>query len=274
MEHRKLGKTGLEVGVVGLGTEHIEPVPETQDAILRMAVEAGVDYIDLLYIEPDYWEAFGPTLRRYRRELVLAAHWGGGAEYGLDYCKRTFDNVLRNVGNDHVEVAMITMIDDGDRVGAPWREATLAHLRRLQEQGHVGYIGGSAHVPQVALQAVEESWLDVLMFPVNMIGHQNEPEHVLHRACAENEVGLVAMKPYHGGSLFWANGSPTGITPVQCLSYTLSLPVSTTVPGPRNVSEWASTLSYLEVTEVERAYAPVVDGLAEIMAGQCVYCHY
>jgi predicted aldo/keto reductase-like oxidoreductase len=274
MELRTLGRTGLRVGAIGLGTEHIERVPETQDAILRMAVESGVNYVDLLYVEPDYWETFGPVYRRYRRDLVVAAHWGGGAEYGLDYCKRTFDNVLRNMGDDYVDVAMITMIDDGKRVGAPWREATLSHLRGLQEQGHVGYIGGSAHDPHLALEAVQEGWLDVLMFPVNMVGQGNEPEDALHRACVEYGVGLVAMKPYHGGVLFWADGSPSGITPAQCLSYTLSRPVSTTVPGPRTVSEWASTLSYLQATEAERAYASVVDGLAEIMAGKCVYCHH
>ncbi len=274
MEYRTLGRTGLEVGAIGLGTEHIEPLAETQDAILRMAVGVGVNYVDLLYIEPEYWEAFGSILRPYRQDLVVAAHWGGGVEYGVDYCRRTFENVLRQVGNDYVEVAMITMVDDGERLGAPWREATLTHLRRLQEQGHVGYIGGSAHIPQAALRAVKEGWLDVLMFPINMVGHGNEAEHALHRACAEQSVGLVAMKPYHGGALFRANGSLTGITPAQCLSYTLSLPVSTTVPGPRTVAEWASTLSYLEATEAERAHGPIVADLAEIMAGQCLYCHH
>jgi len=107
-----------------------------------------------------------------------------------------------------------------------------------------------------------------------MVGHGAEPEDALHRACVKESVGLVAMKPYHGGVLFWADGAPTGITPVQCLSYTLSRPVSTAVPGPRTVAEWASTLSYLQATEAERAYAPVVDGLTEIMAGKCVYCHH
>jgi predicted aldo/keto reductase-like oxidoreductase len=274
MELRTLGRTGLQVGAIGLGTEHIEREPETYDTILGMAVESGVNYVDLLYVEPEYWETFGSIYRHYRQDLVVAAHWGGGAEYELDYCKQTFENVLRHTGNDYVDVAMITMIDDGKRVGAPWREATLSHLGRLREQGHVGYIGGSAHDPHLALQAVEEGWLDVLMFPVNMVGQGNEPEEALHRACVEQGVGLVAMKPYHGGVLFWADGARSGITPAQCLSYTLSRPVSTAVPGPRTVSEWASTLSYLQASEAERAYAPVVDGLAEIMAGKCVYCQH
>lgn len=274
MEYRRLGRTGVEVGAIGLGTEHIERDAETLDTILRMAVEAGVNYVDLLYIEPEYWEAYGPVVRPYRQDLVVAAHWGGGAEYGLDYCRRTFENVLRSVGNDYVDVAMMTMIDDGARTGGAWREASLAHLRRLQEQGHVGYIGGSAHMPQLAREAAEAGWLDVLMFPVNMVGHGAAPEEALHRACVAHEVGLVAMKPYHGGTLFWAHGLPSGITPAQCLSYTLSCPVSTTVPGPKTAAEWASTLGYLEATEAERAHGPIVADLAEIMAGQCVYCHH
>jgi predicted aldo/keto reductase-like oxidoreductase len=274
MEYRRLGRTGLEVSAIGLGTEHIERDAGTLDAILGMTVAAGGNYVDLLYIDPDYWAAYGPVLRPYRKDLILAAHWGGGAEYELDYCKRTFENVLREVGNDYVDVAMMTMIDDGARTGAAWREASLAHLRHLQAQGHVGSIGGSAHIPEVARDAVEAGWLDVLMFPVNMVGHEHTAEHALHEACAAHDVGLVAMKVYHGGQLFRAHGLPSGITPAHCLSYTLSLPVATTVPGPRTVAEWGSTLSYLEATEAERAYGPVVAGLAEIMAGECLYCHH
>lgn len=274
MEYRPLGRTGLAVGVVGLGTEHLERSRETMEEVLRAAVDAGSNYVDLLYVEDDYWDAFGSLFRSYRDRLVLAAHWGSGPRYDLDYCRHTFDNMLSHVGNDHIEVAMMTMIDDGERQHRAWREASLEHLRRYQEQGRVGAIGGSAHDTAVALEAVRSGLLDVLMFPINMIGHDDEQSHALYQACAEENVGLVAMKPYHGGTLFTVNGQPSGITPAQCLAYVFSLPVSTAVPGPKNVGEWQATLHYVEATGADRDYRPVLANLRDRMAGQCVYCHH
>jgi hypothetical protein len=44
----------------------------------------------LLYVESDYWDAFGPLIRSYRDKLVLAAHWSSGPCSDLDFCRRTF----------------------------------------------------------------------------------------------------------------------------------------------------------------------------------------
>ena len=272
MQRRKLGTNGPEVGVIGLGTEHLERSVDTLDAVLRAAVEAGSAYVDLLYVEPEYWEEFGPVYRRYRDHLVLAAHWGSGPRYDLEYCQSTFDNLLTYLG--HVQVAMMTMIDDGDRAGSTWREASLERLHRYREQGHVGLIGGSAHDAAVAREAVRSGLLEVLMFPINMVVHDDESTQALIQACVEHGVSIVAMKPYHGGTLFWANGEPTGITPAQCLEYVFSLPVSAAVPGPRTLEEWQATLQAAKTPEQEKDYRPVLGKLRDLLAGQCTYCQH
>ncbi len=273
MEYRKLGRTGLDVSAVGLGTEHIKRSRKNMEDILRIAVDAGVNYIDLLYTEPDYWDEFGPLFRRYREKLVLAAHWGSGPCYDMDYCQHTFANILSCVGNDYVEVAMMTMIDEEDRWNN-WVHKSLEHLRRCQEQGHIGYIGGSAHDASMAIKAVNSGLFDILMFPVNMVGHDDEKNKALYQACVDQDVGLVAMKPYHGGTLFFADGKPTGITPAQCLAYVLSLPVSTSVPGPKNVEELRATLHYLGATDEEKDYQSIIENTHGVLAGQCTYCHH
>jgi predicted aldo/keto reductase-like oxidoreductase len=82
------------------------------------------------------------------------------------------------------------------------------------------------------------------------------------------------MKPYHGGTLLSIDGQPTGITPSQCLDYVFSLPVTTAVPGPKNLAEWKATLRYAQASAEEKDYHPALDALYDRLAGHCVYCHH
>jgi predicted aldo/keto reductase-like oxidoreductase len=273
VEYRKLGRTGLEVGAIGLGTEHLERSPEVWDNVLHTIVEAGANYVDLLYIEPDYWAEFGPVLRPYRDKLVLAAHWGGGDHTSVDRSQHCFDNILSYLGNDYVEIAMMTMVDTEER-WAGWAQESLARLQHYKEQGRIGYVGMSGHEESVAIKAVESGSIDVLMFPVNLVGHDDEKNRAVRQACVDQDVGLVAMKPYHGGTLLSVNGRPSGISPAQCLAYVFSQQVAIAVPGPRNVEELWATLHYLEASDEEIDYGPVATGLHQYLAGQCVYCHH
>ncbi len=114
METRTLGRTGLEVGVIGLGTEHLIYNCENMDAVLDLAVPAGVNFIDLIYNDPsaahsDYWEAIGPAIRRHRKRLVLCLHWGFVYHEPVDHCQHCFDQALDRLGNGYAERAVQTL---------------------------------------------------------------------------------------------------------------------------------------------------------------------
>jgi predicted aldo/keto reductase-like oxidoreductase len=243
------------------------------DNVLRAAVDAGVNYVDLVYTELDYWNDFGPVFRTYRDKLVMAAHWGSGPRYDLDYCQRTFANILSCVGNDYAEVAIMTMVDE-EKKWDEWVQESAEYLNRYKEQGRIGYIGGSGHDPSMVIKAINSGLFDVFMFPVNIVGHNSEKIRALCQACVDRNVGLVAMKPYFGGTLLYVDGKVTSITPAQCLAYVLSLPVSTTVPGPKNAQELRATLHYLEATDEEKNYRPAIASMYRDLAGHCVYCNH
>ena len=85
------------------------------EQVLRTAVDAGLNYVDLLYAAPkgadaEFWTSFGPVLRRYRDKLVLAAHWGSGGDEGRGSLPTLF---RRPVGRDWQRLCRDCSADDG-----------------------------------------------------------------------------------------------------------------------------------------------------------------
>jgi len=190
METRVLGRTGLEVGVIGLGTEHLTANRQNMDAVLDLAVPAGVNYIDLVYNDPldahaDYWEAIGPAIRRHRERLVLTLHWGFVYHEPVAHCQLCFDQALARLGNGYAEIAMLTMVDS-ESLWTGWAQEAIERLQGYQRDGRVGFIGLSNHNVDVAQMAVASGLIDVLMFPVNLYQHHgNQEREALLKTCAE-----------------------------------------------------------------------------------------
>jgi predicted aldo/keto reductase-like oxidoreductase len=266
MEYRKLGRTGLNVSAIGLGTDHLRDI----EGVFRTAVDAGVNYIDMIF-SPD-----PVVLKSYRDNLILAAHWIQSNHplfRDTDACQRHFESVLAGVGNDYAEVGMLTMVSSVEG----WEEGqrALERLQRFKEQGRIGYIGMSDHSRSAPIKTVESGLIDVLMVPLNLmdlVKRESEEIGELCQACVKQDVGLVAMKPYGGGGLLSHRGKPTGITPTQCLAYVLSHPVSTTVPGVSTVEHLQEALHYLEATDEEKDYRSAIESIPTIWRGVCVGC--
>lgn len=301
MEFRKLGRTNLEVSIIGLGTEYLNKQSrETVVATVQEAIEQGVNYLDIVFSFPEYLDNLGAALQGERERVFLAGHLGSTEKNG-QYCKTRspkkselfFLDLLKRVRTEYVDILMLHNCDQQKAYDEIFKPKGLHDLaQRLKQEGKARFIGFSGHTIATGLQAVESGHIDVLMIPLHLATNAVPGKKDLLQACVANKVGVVAMKPYAGGkllrkertvriagyqmggeSLKVRKSSP--ITASQCLSYTLSqVGVSTVVPGCASPKQLTETLAYLTATEEEKDYSGILADFQQYVSGECVYCNH
>jgi predicted aldo/keto reductase-like oxidoreductase len=306
MNRRKLGRTGLAVGEIGIGTEYLHGQPrETVVEVVRGAVERGINYFDILWAYPDYLDNLGAALEGLRDRVTLTLHLGPAVSNGqyrlsrdASECEAIFADMLARLGTDHADVVMVQWVDkEDDYAGLADDGGLLTLARSFRDQGKARFIGLSSHVAPVAQAAVLSGDFDVLMFPINpafdaLPGRShieeldaetgarsrgvNVERRRLFQTCAAEGIGLVGMKPFAGGRLFHlAESDKGGLNPVRLLSYALSQAgVSAVVPGVKNRGELESVMAYLSASAEEKEFGEALAGSAWRLEGGCVYCNH
>lgn len=307
MEYRELGNTGIKVSEIGIGCEgFLDRSFEEVKAYVDLMEEAGVNCMDLYSPNPDMRSHLGKAMRGRRDKFVLQAHlctiWKDG-QYKrtrqLDEVKEGFEDQLKRLETDHVEIGMIHYVDSVK----DWKEVengpVMQYALQLKEQGIIGCIGLSSHNPEAALAAVNSGLIQVLMFSVNpcydlLPGSEDveelwndknyekqllnmDPERQkLYETCERMGVGITVMKAFGGGDLLNAELSPAGkeLTAFQCLNYALSRPgVSSVMCGARSLDDLRQSIAYESATPEEKDYAPAFAAFPRISwQGHCMYC--
>ena len=86
MIYRKLGRTGIDVGVVGLGAEYLEYAPrETVTSMVHELIDRGVNYIDLFMASPAVRDNFGEALAGKRPQVLITGHLVKNVHCRLSY---------------------------------------------------------------------------------------------------------------------------------------------------------------------------------------------
>ena len=307
MNYRTLGRTGLQVGEIGMGCEGFVGKTAGQVRAMVDAMErGGVNCIDLYSPDPDLRRNLGEALKGRREKFVLQTHlcsvWRDG-QYkrtrDMEEVRAGFAEALRLLQTDHVEIGMIHYADAMDDWRAIEGGPVLAYARELKAAGTIGSIGLSSHNPEVALAAVESGEIDVLMFSVNpcydlqpanedveelfkgenyrqALVNMDPQRQALYETCQRLEVGITVMKAFGGGDLLSETLSPAGkaLTPCQCLHYALTRPaVASVMCGARSLEELERCIGYETAPESERDYAAAFATLPKISwQGHCMYC--
>lgn len=313
MIYRDFGKTGLKVSAIGVGCEYVWTADEqTVYDLVRTAVDAGVNYFDLFVGTPSTREYYGKALKGVRDKVYLAGYLGC-ADRGGQYvktrdealCRDFLDQFYEKLDTDCIDVLFLHNCDDFadlDNILNGWM---YAYAKELKEAGRAKFIGLSTHSTDIAVAAVKSGKLDVLMFPVNplfnllpqdsadarMKGREVRSmtraerdayptKQELYDLCGEMGVPIVAMKPFAAGNILKGHeeGRLKGLlelTPVQCISYVLSIPqVACPAPGFAGVDELNQSLAWLTATEEERDFSRINDSLVGKFQNQCMYCNH
>jgi predicted aldo/keto reductase-like oxidoreductase len=299
LEYRKLGRTGIDVSAIGLGgAQYIQMLPQKLVAsIVDEALDNGINYIDLFSANPDIRDKIGLALKGKRKKTIITAHLGVSEKRGQycrtrnkGECQKFFIDFLSRLRTDWVDILMLHFIDLEDDYERAFNGGILQLAQKYQSEGKARFIGMSSHDLEVSLKAVKSSQIDVLMYPINITNSAMPGREKLFNACITEDVGLVAMKPFAGGTLLKGNAGvftdslssgwrnfhreqAISATPIQCISYVLSQAgVSTVVPGVRSVAELRETLHFLNANSDEKSFDTIVDNFGRYLEGGCVYC--
>lgn len=299
MRYNKLGRTDLDVSVIGVGLEHMKGQPrEVIVSTIRRAIERGVNYLDVVFSMPDYLDNIGAGIQGRRDRVLLTAHLGSTDKDGqycktrsLKRCQAAFHDVLDRLDTGYVDVLFLHNFNtpkDWERASRGFLDLAL----RLREEGQARFLGISGHDPEVMEMVVTQGVVDIVMFPINFFGHAMPRRQELLEQCAKQEIGVVAMKPFGGGKLLNKTGTirvpkyqtggeayrakiKPGITPVQCLSYVMSqIGVSIALPGVKNPGELAAALDVLEADEKARDFSDLLTDFDRYVEGECTYCNH
>jgi aryl-alcohol dehydrogenase-like predicted oxidoreductase len=219
MEYRNLGRTGLRVAALCLGTMQWGWTASEEDAraVMDAYAEAGGNFLDTADIYSRWAggagiseEIIGRWMknRSNRRELVVAtkvraAMWEGPTGEGLSrkHIMEAVEDSLRRLQTDYIDLYQSHAFDASVPI-----DETMRAYDDLVRQGKVLYVGASNYPAWRFGQALAVSeargWAryDALQPHYNLV-HRSEFERELAPLCAEMGVGVIPYSPLAGGFL-------------------------------------------------------------------------
>jgi aryl-alcohol dehydrogenase-like predicted oxidoreductase len=222
MDYRKLGRTGLKVSVLCLGTMTMGWTSSKEDsfAVLDAFVEAGGNFVDTADVYSSWAEGnpggvaetwIGEWLAHRdipRHQLVIATKvrgrmWDGPNGEGLSrsHIMKAVEDSLRRLNTDYIDLYQTHWPDEETPL-----DETLRTLDDLVRQGKARYLGASNHPAWLLTKTLwvsDELGLaryDCLQ-PHYSLVHRAEFERELMALCQDQGLGVIPYSPLGGGFL-------------------------------------------------------------------------
>lgn len=210
--HRALGRTGLDIAVLSLGTVALgvrygiddsdgQPSRKEAVSILRAAADAGINLFDTA---PNYGVAesvLGDALGDrpeaiFATKLTLptnALSLDDGALHAL--LQQSIDQSRKALRRDVIDILQVHNLS----VTHAASPAVAAGMEALRASGKVRFLGASVYTEDEALTALNSGWVDVLQVAYNLLD-QRMATKVFDAASSMN-IGILSRSAYLKGAL-------------------------------------------------------------------------
>lgn len=278
MEKRRLGKTDMNVSVLGFGGSEIgyeNATRETVTELLNSALDAGLNVIDTAECYHSSEQLIGEAVSHRRKEFYLftkCGHphgYGERADWSKDSILESIQRSLHRLKTDEVDLVQLHSCSEAELKKGEAIDA----LQTARDRGHTRYIGysGDSHAARFA---VESGVFDTVQTSINIADQESIDLTVA--LAREKQMGVIAKRPIANAA--WK----TGHRPIDsyhheyferlrklgydflehdleksvsiALRFTLSIPgVHTAIVGTKNPARWKENAKLLEAGVLDEA---------------------
>lgn len=258
-----LGNTGIVVNKNGFGALPIQRIDmDSAVKLIHMALDGGVDFFDTARAYSDSEEKLGKAFEGIDRSKYYIAT-KTTAKTG-EQLHADLETSLKNLKTDYVDIYQLHCAPKCFRPGDA--DGVYDAALQAKKEGKIKHIGITAHLLNVAEEAVESALYETLQFPFAYIS--GEKEVALVKKCEEAGMGFLGMKGLAGGLLtnsklcYWFACQHKAVLPLW---------------GIQRESELAEFLSYQDNPpvmddEMKTVYEKDIKELSGEFCRGCGYC--
>jgi aryl-alcohol dehydrogenase-like predicted oxidoreductase len=255
IEKRPLGKTGVEVTMLGLGGEGILRTTGYEDeayALINRAIDLGINYCESARAYADSESYYGRALRERRGDVFLTSKSHARDSIGaLSHLRET----LKNMKTDHLDLWQVHDVRTEEDVAEIFGEGgAIEAFVEAKRKGMTRFIGITGHHdPAIMRKCLELFDFDTVLLPMNPgePSYRSFLQEVVPLALAKR-MGIIGMKVYFRGL---AERLPWFTSMEPFLRFALTQPVTTVVIGCDNIDQLDEnvklTESFTPMTDLE-----------------------
>lgn len=252
IERRKLGRTGVEVTIMGLGGEGVLRTfgrDEEAYQLINRAIDIGLTYFESARAYSGSESYYGRALGERREKIFLTSKSHARDKAGaLLHLRET----LRNMNTGYLDLWQVHDVRterDIEQIFGP--KGAIEAFIEARDKGLVRFIGVTGHHDTSVLKRCVDLFdFDTVLLPVNPAepAHDSFIESVIPLA-VEKRMGIIGMKVYFRG---FAAKIPWFDTMEPFLHFALSQNITTAVIGCDSVEQLEQNVAFV------RSFTPML----------------